>query len=47
MSKALLSPYQKTFYFDWNLDPARTDYTMIQNQEINGKFDLFKLNCYY
>lgn len=43
MSKALLSPYQKTFYFDWNLDPARTDYTMIQNQEINGKVDLIKL----
>jgi len=40
-----LSPFQLVFYFEWKLNPQRTDYHMVIDQTIEGKIDYNKLNC--
>jgi hypothetical protein len=38
-----LTPYQKIFYNEWLLNPARSDYNMILDQYITGDLDLERL----
>ncbi|WP_186644141.1 non-ribosomal peptide synthetase [Fluviispira vulneris] len=43
-NKILLTPFQKTFYFEWKLDPTRTDYHMVLDQVLEGDLDILRLN---
>ncbi|KAB8033633.1 non-ribosomal peptide synthetase [Fluviispira multicolorata] len=43
-NKILLTPFQKTFYFEWKLDPTRTDYHMVLDQVLEGELDILRLN---
>ncbi|BBH53956.1 non-ribosomal peptide synthetase [Fluviispira sanaruensis] len=38
-----ITPFQKTFYFEWKLDPSRTDYHMVLDQVLEGNLDIYKL----
>ncbi len=39
-----LSPFQKTFYFEWKLNPSRTDYHMVLDHLLEGNLDIVRLN---
>ncbi len=39
-----LSPFQSVFYFEWKLNPQRTDYHMVIDQNIEGEINYKKLN---
>jgi len=40
MWKLLLSPFHKIFFYEWKLDPYRSDYNIVWDQELRGKLDL-------
>jgi len=39
-----LSPYQRTFYVEWKLNPERYDYNIVIDQEMEGTIDAHHLN---
>ncbi len=39
-----LSPYHKTFYYEWKLDPSRHDYHLIDDKTYQGKLSPDRLN---
>ena len=44
MYKLILSPYSRIFYNEWKLDPNRSDYNIVFDQEFEGQIDIVKLN---
>lgn len=43
MTQMLLSPYNKIFYIEWKLNPNRSDYNIVFDQELNGQLDIPRL----
>ncbi len=41
--KIKLSPYHKTFYYEWKLNQNRTDYHIVLDQELNGNLNIEQL----
>ncbi|WP_162033759.1 non-ribosomal peptide synthetase, partial [Chryseobacterium potabilaquae] len=39
-----LTPYQKSFYNEWMLNPSRSDYNMVMDQSMSGVLDIERLN---
>ncbi|BBH53188.1 non-ribosomal peptide synthetase [Fluviispira sanaruensis] len=44
MTPLKVSPFQKTFYFEWKLNPNNSDYHMVIDQIIDGELDINRLN---
>ncbi|WP_186648487.1 non-ribosomal peptide synthetase [Fluviispira vulneris] len=44
MQKFKLTPYQKTFYIEWKLNPNRSDYHMINDHNLIGNISIDRLN---
>ena len=44
MKNIQLNPFQKTFYFEWKINPSRTDYHMVLDQILEGNLDITRLN---
>lgn len=38
-----LSPYSKVFFNEWKLNPERSDYNIVFDQNLQGKLDISKL----
>ena len=43
MPQMLLSPYNKIFYIEWKLNPNRSDYNIVFDQDLNGQLDIPRL----
>lgn len=43
MYKIKLSPYSKTFYYEWVLNPLSSNYNMVADQILKGKLDINRL----
>ena len=41
--KVKLSPYHKTFYYEWIINPKRTDYHIVIDQIVTGNLDIKRL----
>lgn len=44
MYKILISPYSRTFYNEWKINPKRSDYNIVFDQNLEGSLDLERLN---
>ena len=44
MVETLLSPYSKIFYNEWRLDPNRSDYNIVFDQNLEGEINIQTLN---
>ncbi|MDO8954749.1 MAG: amino acid adenylation domain-containing protein [Gammaproteobacteria bacterium] len=42
--KAKLSPYSKIFYNEWRINPDRSDYNIVVDQELYGEIDISRLD---
>lgn len=43
MYKIKLTPYAKTFYYEWMLNPSSSNYNMVADQVLHGDLDLQRL----
>ena len=39
-----LSPYQEIFYNEWKIDPQRSDYNIVIDNNLRGPFDPIRLS---
>jgi len=39
-----LSPYQEIFYNEWKIDPQRSDYNIVIENNLRGPFDPIRLS---
>ncbi len=44
MDQLVLSPYGKIFYYEWKLDPSRSDYNIVFDQTFKYFLDIERLN---
>ena len=44
MYQILVSPYAAIFYNEWKLDPNRSNYNQVSDQNLNGNIDILRLN---
>src|ERR1700733_238257 len=44
MYQILVSPYAEIFYTEWKLDPNRSNYNHVSDQNLNGNIDILRLN---